>query len=129
MTATREVREARRTPEAAPSRTPVFAPRADVRETDDAFWLRIDVPGARPDDVNLWCENGQLHLRAGCAPRHAGKRALWWEYDVGDYARSFALGEHLDGDRIEAHLADGVLTVRLPKAESAKPKRITVRGG
>ena len=65
MTATREVRDARPAREAAPRGTPVFVPRADVRETDDAFWLRIDVPGVKPEDVNLWCENGQLHLRAG----------------------------------------------------------------
>jgi len=121
-------KEARPTTEARPQ-APGFVPRADVRETDDAFWLRIDVPGVRPDDVNLWCENGYLHLRAACAPRHAGKRALWWEYDVGDYARSFALADFLDGANVEAHLADGVLTVRVPKVEAAKPKRIQVRGG
>src|SRR4051812_23330388 len=115
MTATQDVRETRAVRPAERAQTPVFVPRADVRETDDAFWLRIDVPGARPDGVELWCENGQLHLRARCAPRHAGKRARWWEYDVGDYARSFALGEALDGSNVEAHLAAGVLTVRLPK--------------
>lgn len=127
MTATQDVREANATRPAA--RTPVFVPKADVRETDEAFWLRIDVPGVRPEDVNLWCENGSLHLRCKCAPRHAGKRALWWEYDVGDYARSFALGESLDGSTVEAHLAAGVLTVRLPKVEAARPKRIPVRAG
>jgi HSP20 family molecular chaperone IbpA len=130
MTDTKELRETPRP--AAPAnqtRSAAYTPRADVLETDDAFWVRADLPGVRPDGVSLHCQEGQLVLRARCEPRHAGKRPLLWEYGVGDYVRTFALGGQVDTTRIEANLADGVLTVRLPKTEAARPRRIPVKGG
>lgn len=107
----------------------VYTPRADILETDEAFWIRVDLPGVKPADVKLDCQEGQLVLHAQCTPRQYGRRALWREYGVGDYHRSFVLGEQVDGDKIEAVLADGVLTVRLPKTETARPRRIEVKGG
>jgi len=107
----------------------VYTPRADILETGEAFWVRVDLPGVKPADVKLNCQEGQLILHAPCAPRHYGRRAMWREYGVGDYHRSFVLGEQVDGNNIEAVLADGVLTIRLPKTESARPRRIEVKGG
>ena len=107
----------------------VFAPRVDVRETENEFLLRADLPGVKPGDVNLDCKGDELVLHARCAPRHAGKRLLHAEYGVGDFYRAFRIAEDVDTGKIEASLYDGVLTVRLPKAERAKPKRIAVTGG
>jgi len=105
----------------------VFTPRVDVLENGDELVLLADVPGVGPEDVDVRFENGELTLDARCAPRSFGARPVGEEYEVGDYHRVFSLSEHLDGDRITAQLAHGVLTVRLPKREAVKPKRITVK--
>lgn len=129
MTDTKELEMRETAPADARNAGAVYAPRADILEAEDAFWLRVDLPGVRPDGVSLSCQDGELVLRAHCEPRHAGKRALHWEYGVGDYFRTFALGEQVDCSQIDATLADGVLTVRLGKPEAAKPRRIEVKAG
>jgi len=63
------------------------------------------------------------------APRQQGKTEfLVREYGVGDYFRSFEVGEGIDADKIEASVQQGVLTLRLPKSAAAKPRKIAVRG-
>jgi HSP20 family protein len=106
----------------------VFTPRVDVLENADELVLLADVPGVGPGDVDVHFENGELTLDGRCAPRAFGSRLLGEEYEVGDYHRVFSLGDHIDGDKISAQLAQGVLTVRLPKREAVKPKRIPVQG-
>jgi HSP20 family protein len=106
----------------------VFAPRVDVVETADELLLYADLPGVKPDDVSLTCKGDELILHARCAPRAHGKKALHAEYGVGDFYRAFAIAEQVDRDTIEAALKDGVLCVRVPKAEAVRPKRIAVKG-
>jgi len=106
----------------------VFAPRVDIVQNADEVALLVDLPGVGPEDVDVRFENGELTLDARCAPRSFGARPVGAEYEVGDYHRVFSLSEHLDGDRITAQLMHGVLTVRLPKREAVKPKRIAVKG-
>jgi len=106
----------------------VFTPRVDILENENELVLVADVPGVGPEDVDVRFENGELTLNGRCAPRAFGARPLGEEYEVGDYHRVFSLSDHIDGDRITAQLAQGVLTVRLPKREAVKPKRIPVRG-
>jgi len=106
----------------------IFVPRVNVLETENELLLCAELPGVRPEDVTLDCKGDELVLHAGCAPRHAGRRLLHVEYGVGDFYRAFRITEDVDTGKIEATLVDGVLTVRLPKAERAKPKRITITG-
>jgi len=107
----------------------ILAPRVDVLETDDALLLYADLPGVKQEDLSLTCKGDELVLSAPCAPRNVGKKRLYAEYGVGDFYRAFRIAEGVDTGKIEATLVDGVLTVRLPKAERAKPKRIAVTGG
>lgn len=116
-------------PEASRRPARVYTPRVDIVETDDEFFLYADLPGVRPEDVSLQCQGGELALHARCEPRHAGGKFLHAEYGVGDFYRTFTVAGQVDCDRIEASLANGVLTVRVPKAESVRPKRIKVAGG
>jgi len=109
----------------APKQT--FTPRVDILENDDELVLLADVPGVKLEDMEVRFEKGELTLHGRCAARTLGARALSGEYDVGDFYRVFSLSEHLDPAQITAALAQGVLTVRLPKTEAARPKRIEVK--
>jgi HSP20 family molecular chaperone IbpA len=105
-----------------------FKPAVDVAERPDAFVVQLDVPGARSESLDIAFEKGELTVTARVEPRTAkGARLLMREYDVGDYQRTFRLSEAIDPSSIEATLANGVLTVRLPKAPHAQPRRIQVR--
>lgn len=106
----------------------VFTPRVDILENANELVLLADLPGVRPEDVDVCFEKGELTLVGKCAPRAFGARTVAEEYGVGDFHRVFSLGEDVDGDKITAQLAQGVLTLRLPKREAAKPKRIPVQG-
>jgi HSP20 family protein len=106
----------------------VFTPRVDILHNENELVLLADVPGVGPDDIDVRFENGELTIDGKCAPRAFGTRPLGEEYEVGDYHRVFTLSNHIDGDRITAQLTQGVLTVRLPKREAVKPKRVPVQG-
>jgi HSP20 family protein len=107
-----------------------FTPRVDIVETDKELTLYAEVPGVRPEDVDLHFEKGELVLHARVRPRHRGQQGLLLqEYDEGDFYRAFAINESLDSTHIEAECQNGVLTVHLPKAEAARPRQINVRGG
>ena len=116
--------------EAATSASPtLYRPDVDIRESEHELLLVADLPGARADTIDVHCENGTLTLTAKVEPREpAGGRWLLREYGVGDFRRSFELDERIDVGRISGDYSDGVLTLRLPKRESAQPKRITIRG-
>lgn len=111
--------------EAAPSAC--YTPRVDLVETNEAFVLYADVPGVKPEDLDIRFENGELTLHARCAPTPAPRKVLAAEYGVGDYYRAFSLGQQVDGEKASAELKQGVLTLRLPKAEAIKPRKIAVQ--
>jgi HSP20 family protein len=120
-----------RTDEARPESTRGgyhFVPRVDIFETDNELLLLADVPGVRPEDVDLHYENGELVLHARVRARHPHQDFLLQEYDEGDFYRAFSISEQIDASRIEASCKNGVLTVRLPKAESLRPRQIKVSG-
>jgi len=104
-----------------------FSPRVDIYETDNELTLFAEVPGVRPEDVDLHYEQGELTLRARVRPRSEGKRLLLQEYEEGDFYRAFNIHESIDANRISAECKNGVLTVHLPKAEAAKPRQISVK--
>jgi HSP20 family molecular chaperone IbpA len=104
-----------------------YTPRFDICETEDELVLYGDLPGVEAGDLEIRFEDKELAIHGKVAERRSDHRRLREEYGVGDYHRTFAVGEAIDADRISAELRNGVLTVRLPKAESAKPKRIEVR--
>lgn len=102
--------------------------RVDVFEKEDEYMVLADMPGVNPADVDIRFENGELSLHGRRSASHTGKERAAWEYEVTGYHRSFRIGDHIASDRIDADLKHGVLTLRLPKTEAVKPKRITVRG-
>jgi len=105
-----------------------YTPRVDILEAEEESLLLADLPGVKPEDVDVRFDNGELIIAGRCAPRHEGANYLRSEYGVGDFYRAFSISEHIDWQKIAAELKNGVLTVHLPKAETVKPKKITVKG-
>lgn len=107
----------------------VYSPNVDIVENENEMLLIADVPGARPDDVDINYEQGLLTLHIRVEPRQQEEQTcfLLREYGVGDYYRSFQIGNGIDTEKIEAELKDGVLTVHLPKPEAARPRKIRVQ--
>lgn len=105
-----------------------FAPRVDIFETEQELTLYADLPGVRPEDVELRYEKGELTLHGRVQPRNPGKRFLLQEYEVGDFWRAFTIHESIDANRIGAECKNGLLIVHLPKVEAARPRQIAVKG-
>jgi HSP20 family protein len=100
----------------------------DVRENADEYIVRCDVPGVDPKDIELSVEENVLSLKATRASEtEQNHGALYSERRFGSWTRSIRLAKPVDHGRIEANVERGVLTVRLPKHEGAKPKMIQVR--
>lgn len=104
-----------------------FTPRVDIVENETELTLFAEVPGVRPDEVDLHYEKGELMLHARVQPRTQGKTALLQEYEEGDFYRAFTIHESIDAARISAECKNGILTVHLPKVEAVRPRQITVR--
>jgi HSP20 family protein len=104
-----------------------FTPRVDIFEAEGELTLFADLPGVRPEDVDLRYERGELLLHGRVAQRQRNAQGLLQEYEVGDFYRAFTIHESIDSNRIEAECKNGVLTVHLPKAESVKPKQIQIK--
>jgi HSP20 family protein len=105
-----------------------FTPRVDIYETDKELLLFAELPGVRPEDVDLHYEQGELTLHGKVRPRPDRPQYLLQEYAEGDFFRAFTIHESIDAGRIEAECKNGVLTVHLPKVEAARPRQINVKG-
>ncbi len=104
-----------------------FQPAVDIFETPEELVLVADMPGVMPDAVDVDLEGDQLSVEGRLrSEEYEGLKPLYVEYGVGGYYRSFTLGENVDRDGIKAQLKDGVLVLKLPKAQHARPRRITV---
>lgn len=104
-----------------------FTPRVDIVETDSELTLFAEVPGVGPEDVDLRYEKGELVLHGRVKPSPDRPTLLLQEYEQGDFYRAFSISESIDASRISAECKNGLLTVHLPKAESVRPRQISVR--
>ena len=107
----------------------LFLPPTDIQETADTIYLTADMPGVKPDGVDVMLESNVLTVRGTLADEHKpDDHATYAEYEVGNYQRSFSLSDEIDRDGIEARMSNGVLTLTLPKT-GPQQKRITVKTG
>lgn len=104
-----------------------FTPRVDIVETEKELLLYAEIPGVKPDDVNLHYEKGELTVHAKVTPRLPKQGVLLKEYDEGDFFRAFTIHESIDAQKIEAQCKNGVLLVHLPKLEAVRPRQISVK--
>ena len=99
----------------------------DAYRKGDEFVVQFDLPGVHPDSIDLTVEQNVLTVHAERRrPEAEGIEMLVGERPQGTFSRQLFLGDTLDADRIDADYADGVLTLRLPIAEQAKPRRVPI---
>ncbi|PLX75497.1 MAG: hypothetical protein C0615_07895 [Desulfuromonas sp.] len=103
-----------------------ISPAFDIFETDDILTLVADMPGVSKEHLEIDVDQGILSIRAEAGNGIKGE-SLYREYRPSGYYRQFRLLEEFDAAKADAELKDGVLTLRLPKAEAAKPKKIAVK--
>jgi HSP20 family protein len=109
----------------------VWVPAMDVAERGDAYLVQAELPGVSPDQVDVSFEQNVLTVR-GTKPAsfdvnaEGELRVFAAERVHGGFERSVRLPEFVDADRIEAKFAHGLLTITVPKAEAAKPRRIAI---
>lgn len=116
-------------PEPLPPRF-VYTPALDIRDTDTGLVLEADLPGVAPESLEIQVKNNTLEIYGRVTwPLPPEGRTLYEEIQPGDFYRSFILSEEYDTERITADFNDGVLTLTLPKASTAKPRKIEVRTG
>ena len=104
-----------------------FQPPVDIFETPEELVVVADLPGVPSDGLDVDLEGDELSIEGRVArEEYENLKPLHVEYGVGGYYRKFALGEMIDRTAIKAQLKNGVLVLKLPKAEAARPRRIAV---
>ena len=104
-----------------------YVPYADIYETDEALSVVMEIPGVEKQNLDIALENDLLRVDARIDfSKYEGMEPVYTEYNVGHYSRSFTLSKKIDQDAISAQLDDGVLTLTLPKAKEAQPRRISI---
>ncbi|MGF1657394.1 MAG: Hsp20/alpha crystallin family protein [Verrucomicrobiales bacterium] len=106
-----------------------WAPALDIYEEKDSLVVLAELPGLDKESIEVSLENGLLSIfgeRKTESESPEGARVLRTERTYGRFSRSVRLPINVDADKVNASYKDGILTVRLPKAEEAKPKQITI---
>jgi len=101
-------------------------PPVDIYETQEGLVVKADLPGVARDSMDIRVENNLLMIRAKAAHVAPGE-PIYREYGLVNFFRQFELNERVDQSKISAELNHGVLTLNLPKAEEAKPRKIDVK--
>ena len=106
----------------------------NVREEDDAYVLSALVPGIKSDELNIQVLEDVLRIegeykRSGPGDKMDESKYLLRELPNGSFVRTLRLPAPIDADHVDANITDGVLTLRLPKSESARPKQIKIKSG
>jgi len=108
--------------------TRAFLPTTDIFENEDALTLVLEMPGVDRDNININVENGVLTVEGRINfSKYEGLQPVYSEYNIGPYRRTFRISSRIDQEEIRAEMRDGVITLVLPKAEQAKPRRIEVK--
>lgn len=110
--------------------TSQWVPAVDVREDEQGYRFELELPGVDPARVEITADNGVLTVRGDkVSERKESESARWHVVErlTGSFRRSFQLPPNVAEDRIEAEFSQGLLTVRMPRAELPKPKKIEIK--
>jgi len=102
----------------------------DAYFTDEAIVIHADVPGLRPDEIEITLEGDTLTIRGEIKrDEDSTRRYVLLERPTGRFERTLTINTPIDHDKVEATFSNGVLTLTLPKAEAVRPRQITVKSG
>jgi len=112
-------------------RVTTWSPRVDISETDDEYIVRAEVPGVSKDDIKVTIKDNVLTISGEKKQEKEAKGENFHRIErvYGSFTRTFTLPGAVKVDKVEAKFKDGVLTIKLPKVEEAKPKEIEVKVG
>jgi len=131
MTETRDVsKQDAGTAQAVKQQEQAVLPAVDIFENESGITVQADMPGVSRDRLDVHIDNDTLTIEGRAViPMPEGMDAVYADVRSTLYQRSFSLSRELDTERIEAGLNDGVLTLRIPKREEHRPRRIEVQTG
>ena len=109
--------------------TRTFDPAIDVHTTDSDVIFFCDVPGVRAEDLDVTLENHVLTIKGSRKFESKENEQVMLGRAYGGFSKAFTLPDSLDEENLSANLADGVLTIRIPKHATAKPRRIPIGSG
>ncbi len=104
-----------------------WSPFVDLEETDDAYVVEAELPGVKRENVNIELVGNELNISGEIKERERKGTVRRRSRRTGRFDYRVSLPDHVDADKIEANLAEGVLTVRVPKSERAQRRRIEVK--
>ena len=107
-----------------------WMPPVDIRESENELSLSFEIPGVSPEQIELTTDNGILTVRGEKSEERKEDEQRQYhlvERSYGSFSRSFRMPKNLDESKIEASFANGILTVRIPKAALPQPRKIEVR--
>jgi HSP20 family protein len=115
----------------APAQQPslTFQPNVDICDRGAEVLLVADIPGARADGIDVSFEEGVLSVHAAVPARELPGRSVHEEYGIGDYRRTFRLGDEFDASQITADYRRGVLSIHVPRLAAVRPRKVDVRSG
>jgi HSP20 family molecular chaperone IbpA len=100
-------------------------PAVDIFETDEGLTLVADLPGVTKDDLKVDIDQGLLTIKTNAKTLFAGE-SINREFVHGKFFRQFQISDDVDDEKVSAEMKDGVLTLHMPKAEAARPRRIEI---
>jgi HSP20 family protein len=116
--------------EQTPENLAALLPPVDIYEDETGFTLTADLPGVSKERLGVKVNGDNLLIEGEVlVPAPQGMELLYAEVPASSYRRSFTLSRELDASKIEANLKDGVLKLRIPKAEEARPRKIEIKVG
>lgn len=105
----------------------VFVPTTDILEDEQSLTVVMEMPGVSKDAVDINLQDRVLTVEGRIDfSKYEQMQPVYTEYNIGNFSRSFSLSNSIDQEKIRAEMQDGVLTLTLPKAEEAKPRKIAV---
>jgi HSP20 family protein len=102
-------------------------PLADIETTDDGYVIRAEMPGVEKDGLEITVDNGEMIILGRRKPTEFTAELIYREIQPYDFRRVYELDPSIDTTKVGAKIDDGILTVTLPKAETVKPRKISVQ--
>lgn len=107
----------------------VWAPRLNLAETDQKYEVTLDLPGLKAEEIEIELKQGELWITGTRQSEKQEDGKAWHRVErfYGEFRRVVRLGEDVDAEKISAEYTDGVLTISVPKAETARTRKIAVK--